>query len=218
VGWVAVRNVFVDEAGNLDFSPSGSRFFILTSVTMDHCAMGNDLLQLRRDLTRQGWDLSRGFHATEDKQRVRDAVFRLINEHDFRVDATIFEKAKTAPNVRANSIAFYKRAWFFHLKHVLPQIASRNDELLIIGASISLNWKQQNAQEAIAEGVDASAQTILFTTASWAASSEPCLQIADYCCWALQRKWERKDERSYRLIEHKIRSEFDIFRGQPRLY
>ncbi len=26
--------IFLDESGNLDFSPSGSRYFVLTSVTM----------------------------------------------------------------------------------------------------------------------------------------------------------------------------------------
>jgi hypothetical protein len=27
--------------------------------------------------------------------------------------------------------------------------------------------------------------------------SDPCLQVADYCTWAIQRKWERGDERSH---------------------
>src|SRR5688500_1461272 len=50
--------------------------------------------------------------------------------------------------------------------------------------------------------------TTNFRTASWNAHSEPCLQVADYCCWALSRKWEKGDDRSYALIQHKIRSEF----------
>lgn len=36
-------------------------------------------------------------------------------------------------------------------------------------------------------------------------------QIADYCSWAIQRKWESGDQRSYDLIRDKIRSEFDAF-------
>lgn len=38
------------------------------------------------------------------------------------------------------------------------------------------------------------------------------LQVADYCNWAIYRKWEREDERSYELIRTRVRSEFDIFR------
>jgi len=42
-------------------------------------------------------------------------------------------------------------------------------------------------------------------------AADPCLQIADYCAWAIQRKWERQDLRSYDLIRAKIRSEYDLW-------
>lgn len=38
------------------------------------------------------------------------------------------------------------------------------------------------------------------------------LQIVDYCCWAIYRKWQNEDTRSYNIIQSSIRSEFDIFR------
>lgn len=73
--------------------------------------------------------------------------------------------------------------------------------------------------EAIAEVLGTVAGSIPFRTAAWSAASEPCLQIADYCCWAIQRQWERGDDRSYVLIQDKIRSEFDIFRwGATKYY
>ena len=54
---------------------------------------------------------------------------------------------------------------------------------------------------------------------AWPAASDPCLQVADYCCWAIGRKWERGDTRSYDLIATKIQSEFDLFRrGAARHY
>ncbi len=37
--------------------------------------------------------------------------------------------------------------------------------------------------------------------------SEPCLVVADYCTWAIQRRWEREDPRSHMLLADKIRSE-----------
>lgn len=48
--------------------------------------------------------------------------------------------------------------------------------------------------------------------AFWPANSDPCLQVADYCTWAIQRKWEREDDRSHALIASKIQSEFDVWR------
>ena len=49
-------------------------------------------------------------------------------------------------------------------------------------------------------------------TTHWPADSDAGLQIADYCSWAMQRKWEGGDTRSYALIQGKVKSEFDIFR------
>jgi hypothetical protein len=43
-------------------------------------------------------------------------------------------------------------------------------------------------------------------------AAEPCLQAADYCAWAIQRKWKMGDMRSYELIESKIATEFDLWR------
>ena len=47
---------------------------------------------------------------------------------------------------------------------------------------------------------------------------DECLKATDYCCWAIQKKWERGDLRSYDLIEDKLRSEYDIFSGWNDYY
>jgi hypothetical protein len=58
---VADRYVFSDEAGNFDFSskPSASRYFVLCTVTADHCGVGDALLSLRRELGWKGMHLDR---------------------------------------------------------------------------------------------------------------------------------------------------------------
>jgi hypothetical protein len=44
------------------------------------------------------------------------------------------------------------------------------------------------------------------------------LQIADSLTWAVYRKWDRNDTRSYDLIRKFVRSEFDIFRTGTAFY
>ena len=71
-------HVFADEAGNFDFSngPSASKYFILTTLVMKECSLGERLLALRRQLAFEGLEIHQeGFHASEDKQAVRDRVF-----------------------------------------------------------------------------------------------------------------------------------------------
>ncbi len=44
------------------------------------------------------------------------------------------------------------------------------------------------------------------------------LQIADYCNWAIYRKWSRNDLRSYDLIKGAVKSEFEIFKAGTTIY
>lgn len=46
-----------------------------------------------------------------------------------------------------------------------------------------------------------------------------CNQAADYFGWAIYRKWESTDERSYVLVKHIVKSEFPIFsKGETEYY
>ena len=219
--WMGRVHVFADEAGNFDFSPQpgASRYFILTTVTMDDFGAGDALLSLRRQLAweghRQGTD---DFHATEELQAVRDRVFAELVQWNFQVDCTVLEKRKALPHLAADDVKFYRMAWYLHFKHVAPLVARRGDELLVMGASLGTKKKRANFHQAIEDVVDRATNGVDFRTVSWSGASDPCLRVADYCCWALQRKWERGDERSYDLIRPKIRSEFDAFRKGSKLY
>jgi hypothetical protein len=44
------------------------------------------------------------------------------------------------------------------------------------------------------------------------------LQIADYCNWAICRKWDRADTRSYDRICSVVKSEFNIFQSGKNVY
>ena len=205
------RYVFADEAGNFDFSlkQGASRYFILATVTMDDCKVGDDLLHLRRELAWQGLNLDRSLHATTETQAIRDEVFALLGAATFRVDATILEKRKTQPHIRAEE-RFYQMAWWLHFKHVAPQVASSHDRLLVTAASLGTKARRAAFHGAVRRVVDQVSPTLTYQVASWPHESDPCLQVADYCTWAIQRKWEQGDDRSQVLIASKISSEFDV--------
>jgi hypothetical protein len=205
----------------MDFRPHGggvSRYFILTTITCLDFSVGNDLLKLRRDMVWDGLGCDSEFHATTDLQAVRDRVFAIIVPHDFRIDATVFEKAKAQPHTRRTQERFYQYAWFYHMKHLAPLIVTPGDRLFIGSAAIGTKAKRSAFHDAVADVVGQVSPTLEFVTTSWKAESDPCLQVADYCCWAIGRKWELGDRRSYDLIARKIRSEFEIWRWGTRLY
>jgi uncharacterized protein DUF3800 len=211
--------VFADEAGNFDFSlqPGASRYFILATVTAPDCKFGDRLLELRRELGWRGRHLDRVFHAAEDSQAVRDEVFDLLVNAHLRVDATILEKRKAQPHLQSGQ-ELYKMAWHLHFKRLAQDIATKEDRLFVVASRLGTKRKRGSFHTAIDDVVHQVAPCRAYRVAFWPAESDPCLQVADYCTWAIQRKWERGDSRSYDLIKDEIASEFDAWERGDELY
>ena len=209
------RYVFADESGCLTFTKGRnvSRYFILCTITTDDCSIGNELLHLRREMVWNGLSTTNSLHATQDKQAVRDLIFDLISNQDFRIDATILEKSKAFPRIRPSKERFYQYAWHYHLKNIAPQIVSRGDELLVAAASMSIKKKQGIFHACVADVAAQALHHVKHQTTFWHAACDPCLQIADYCAWAFRKKWEKNEVRPYNLISDKIVREYDLFKG-----
>lgn len=130
--------MFADEAGCFTFKKKqgASRYFMLCTLCTDDCSLSHDLLHIRRELIAAG-DMERDkLHATSDLQQTRDEVFAVLAKHDFRIDATLLEKSKAQPQTRTTDHRFYQYAWYFHFKHVGPQLLTAKDKLLITAAAL----------------------------------------------------------------------------------
>ena len=130
----------------------------------------------------------------------------------------MLQKNKAEPSLRYDPATFYNHACFYHIKYVAPKVAAATDELLVVAATIDNKWKSRNFRQAIQEAVEATSRSGIIQVGMWPAGTDPCLQVADYCSWAIQRKWERGDTRSYDAIKGKIRSEYDFFAGGSVIY
>jgi hypothetical protein len=217
-------HVFGDEAGDLVFKEPGngiSRYFMIGTVTLADCSVGEKFLALRRELAWEGVLLDQ-LHATSDRQHVRDRAFDLIAKADLRFDTTILDKRKAKDELRADPLYFYKLAWYLHFKYVASEIADSNDELLVVASSLQIKRKRKTTKaavhEAVAEVVNQVSPTVTCHCAFSPAATDPCLQVADYLTWAIQRKYESGDTRSYDLVRHLIKSEFEPFQRGAKLY
>jgi hypothetical protein len=212
---VAITYIFGDESGNFHFThdPHGSRYFLVCTIAMKDCGCAADLLTLRRDLIWRGEEVGDCFHASEDKQKVRDAVFAAIKPMNFTVQATLLEKSKAQPQLRVANSRFYHYAWFYHWSYVAPKVLQAKSDALITTARMLNGKKQAVYTHAINDSL---AQT---TRSNWKTHfclppHDPCLQIADYCAWALYKKWESggKELRPYNEIAEKVTHEADMFK------
>ena len=213
--------LFADESGNFDFrrAQGASRYFILTSVTLRDCSAFNlGLHQLRHQMAWEGFDHPGPFHAAHDPAPVRERVFSLIDAQSFVVDALILEKAKAMPRLRETEELFYQHAWFYLMKYVVPR--TMGEELLVVTASLGSKKKRRSAFYTAVQDVmrQIGRNRMRYRTACWESSSDSCLQMADYCGWAIQRKWEAGDPGPHTRIASKIRSEYDLFARGTMLY
>lgn len=207
--------LFADEAGCFNFSrnKSASRYFIVCTISCESCSeLGTKLLDLRRELIWRREPVREYFHASEDRQTIRDRVFELLEAQPFQVQATIMEKSKALPKVRPTKERFYHYGWYYHLQYAAPKIVRHAQHILITAASVGTHKGQAHFSMAVN---DVAQQVIKggrqFRTNFCRSIADPCLQAADYCTWAIQRKWEFGDQRSYALIQSKIVHEADMW-------
>ena len=212
--------VFLDEGGNFDFSPKGSKYFTLSAVsTVRPFPCDAALADLRFNLLERDMDLEY-FHAAEDKQDVRDQVFAVIARslQAIRVDALVVEKAKTGPALRPEE-AFYPRMLGYLLRYIVNRKPASCGPVIVVTDSLPVNKKREAVEKAVKQALATMLpQGTACKVYHHASKSCPCLQVADYCDWAIFRKWERNDPRSYNYICPAVRSEFDIFHYGTRLY
>lgn len=214
------KHLFADESGNFDFTRNrgATRYFILTAVTLPECAAVNaQLHELRHQMAWEGHDHPGPFHASTDPAPVRDRVFGIIETLSLRVDAIVVEKAKAMPQVRSTDERFYKHAWFYLMGYVVPRLNCR--ELLVVSASMGGKKRKREAYyETVRDVLKQVSRVVTYRTACWDATSDGCLQVADYCGWAIQRKWELGDAGPRDRIASKIKSEYDLFAKGSVLY
>lgn len=215
--FVAIKYLFADESGDLQFLRNGkaSRYFAVGTLCADEeqvWALRTRLMRLRDELAWKAQGLDSCFHASPDAQVVRDAVFDALVDLEFRFDITLLEKSKAQPSIRPTEPKFYQYAWFFHLSRAAPQLFHQGDSIQVVAAQMGTRKTRAAFRGAVD---DVMAQCLPFRAkrvlAFWRDESDFGLQAADYCTWAVTRKWETGDDRAHRLIRSKIRIESDYF-------
>ena len=211
--------IFLDESGNFDFSESGSRYFVLTGVSMRRPFPAlRTLDSYKHDLLEAGRNIEY-FHCAHDRREVRNRVFDLIAAHlnDMRMDCLVTEKSTVSANLRRDT-HFYPRMLGYLLKHILSkELTTDAKEIIVITDSIPLH----NRRHVIAKAVKRALTKMLPKTKKYrimhhSSRSHFGLQVADYCCWAVFRKWEQGDTTHFDRIRPSLASEHQMLRKATR--
>ena len=211
--------LFLDEGGNFDFSPTGTRFFTLTSIVMARPFVLRDPWEdYRYELLEFGRNVE-FFHCADDNRYLRDRLFGILQAHqdDLRIDSLIVEKAKTGPALRTDT-RFYPEMLGYLLRHIFEHLSDYS-EIIVITDTIP----HQKKRKAVEKGVKQALKRMLpagvkYRVLHHASRSHFGLQVADYCNWAIYRKWDAGEVRYYNQIRNAVHSEFEIFRNGKKYY
>lgn len=232
--------IFIDESGNFDFSPVGTRYFVLTCIsTLNPLKNRVNFLDLKYKLLTEGIN-QEFFRASEDKQLVRDEVFHLIEGlDDFEIDSVVAQKNKTnfalyedidvkqkpeggfiLKTKRAEE-KFYKQISETLLQYVVRRYTQYRawniEKIIIVLGALFTKHKQEFVKKHLKTYFKENFQKIPYVYFHRVNADINC-QIVDYCGWAIFIKWERNELRPYNQIKDKIKSEFDIFKRGETIY
>jgi hypothetical protein len=210
-------NVFLDESGNFDFSNNSgaSEWLLLTSVaTADPSEGVAELYAAKHALIAEGFELEY-FHASEDRQAVRDKVFQVIrNMESLRIDGLAVRKRKLNPAWRVRH-EFYPRMIEYLLRYTFHHLGvdvRQYDRVHLFMDKVQLPRREK---EALFRGIKQFMARHLggmpYQIMMHSSCAHLYLQVADYCCWALSVRRERNEGRPYEAIRRLVRSDYDIF-------
>jgi hypothetical protein len=207
--------LFADEAGCFTFNrnPNVSKYYVICTVTLSSCGVGENLLSLRRELAWERVEMGDYFHASTDRQQIRDRVFAALKTEDFNVQATIMEKSKAQSHVRSSEHRFYQYGWHYHFQYSSLKYLKTGEELHLTIATIGTKKKRTLFEDAVRDVISQKKTNKKIVTNFWSCASDPCLWLADYCTWAIQKKYESNGNelRPYNTIADKINHEYDLW-------
>jgi len=198
--------IFIDEAGDFDFSIKGSRFFILTSLSMHR---QSSIISAIDDYKYHCLETGRHieyFHCSQDRWDVRNSLFKLIANHinDLRIDCLVVEKDRNGVRKSAqNNMYLYLETLGRLLQIVIPrELAGGTKQVIVITDAIPVEKKRKIIEKTIkttlSNMLPAGTRYHLLHHQS---RSHYGLQITDYCCWAIFRKWQQRGDTWYKYIQ-----------------
>jgi len=161
------------------------------------------------------------FHAKDDCSEVRMHVFKFLEGKSIKVQVGIRRKAELIKDARfAVSIAgkFDENSVYDAMvKTLLKRSLHKSDENLIYFARRGKSTREAALREAIDRakrnftrdtGIESRSQTKIMSATP---SQQPGLQVIDYFLWAIQRMYERGEDRYFNYLrpQFKLIMDFD---------
>ena len=218
-------HVHLDESGDLNFSAEGTRYFILSCAwTYEPAPLANELNALRFSLIKQGHgERLSSFHAREDAAPKRAIVIPVLQKYtNWSFASIVITKNRVNPTIQ-DCEEFYPKFCRMLLKFVFRgRIKPRTSQVLIYMDTLPFSGKAAKSAELAIKSSCRSdlPEGIPFHVLHHRRESNAWIQVADYCCWSVCRKWEHGNREAYDQLRARLAApEIDpMGRGDGTIY
>ncbi|MBI2881643.1 MAG: DUF3800 domain-containing protein [Candidatus Tectomicrobia bacterium] len=215
---MATLHVHLDESGNLGFSPRDTRYYVFAVAwTYDPAPLATELTESRFSLLKNGHNIE-AFHAAEERKENRNTVVSILSRHEnWQFAGIVIEKAKVDPR-HYEPHKFYPRFATIPLTVAFSRaLRSTTDHVLVFTDALPMKKHRKSVEKAIKITCRKMLPRILrFESFHHHRASNAWIQVADYCSWAVYRKWEHGDDRTYnQLRSYLVTEEIEFFKKEP---
>jgi len=213
--------IFVDEAGDMDFSANGSKYYMFNFLVKQRpFRVHEKIANYRYSLLERNLDELGGrrldieyFHAHNDNKYIKDELFTTISTFDksrVKVYSYILEKPKVNPQKRKEKERFYIDNLNYSIQRLLAKLQIDKNFIIITDRlPVQKNKKKQVGalKKGIKEYIRSRNLEIRYDIFHHTSASSANLQIVDYISWAIFRKYERGEDGYYNKIKAYILDE-----------
>lgn len=213
--------IFVDEAGDMDFSAKGSKHYMFNFLVKRRpFNLHEYIANYRYSLLERNLDPLNGtrldieaFHAHNDNKYIKEELFNIISTFDadsVKAYSYILEKPKVDPGKRKEKEHFYIDNLSFSIQRLLDKIGiDKNFVIITDRLPVQKNKAKQVGalKKGIKEYLKNNGLKIRYDIFHHCSPSSANLQIVDYISWAIYRKYEHVQDNYYEKIKRYILDE-----------
>lgn len=203
--------IYLDESGDLGFSPGSSNYFVITFIAT------KDKTPLKRAVrkVKNKYQLPYSFElkGNTTPPKIKEELLKRIASLDIDISTIVMNKAKVTPRLRQDTNILYNYVLGLI---VVPYICKQSLVTIVVDrrvVSVTSGFKLDEylAYKVWYENLAEVLMQIQHEDSKWTLS----LQAADVVCNSIFRKYESGDERFYNLIRGKIKEELKLFMQVP---
>jgi len=119
---------------------------------------------------------------------------------------------------RVTGLGLYRKLCENLLQYVFRGKKNEVNKIIIVLGSLFVGDKKKILLSTLKHFLKNNFEGIPFEIYSHPSCADLNCQLADYCCWAVAVKADRKENRPFNIIKSQVKSVFDIFKNGDKEY